>query len=283
MRAILALMVATTLVAKAEPGSPRVVSGAGAITETIYALMAQDLLVAVDRSSVYPPEVSKLPQVGYARQLAAEGILSVHPTLLLVTDDAGPPDVLTQVEATGVKIVRLTNDHTPEAAENRIRAIGGQLGRTTEAGRLVASMHAELDAARARAKEAGSRPRVIFIYARGGGVMNVAGKATAADSMITLAGGTNAVQGYEGYKPLTAEAAALAAPDFILVTSRGLESSGGLDGLLSQPGLSLTPAGKQRRVIVMDDLILLGFGPRLGQAVKQLCDQLHPLPKTMQR
>ncbi len=68
-----------------------------------------------------------------------------------------------------------------------------------------------------------------------------------------------------------------------LVTSRGLESSGGVDGLLSQPGLSLTPAGKEKHVIVMDDLILLGFGPRLGQAVKQLCDELHPAPKTTQR
>jgi iron complex transport system substrate-binding protein len=103
---------------------------------------------------------------------------------------------------------------------------------------------------------------VLFIYARGGGVMNVAGRGTAADSIIALAGGANAVQGYDGYKPLTAEAAAMAAPDFILVTSRGLESSGGVDALLTQPGLSLTPAGKDKQVIVMDDLLLLGCGPR---------------------
>jgi iron complex transport system substrate-binding protein len=89
VRAILGLLFATVLAAAAESSGPRVVSGAGAITETICALGAQDLLVAVDASSVYPPEVSKLPQVGYARQLAAEGILSVHPALLLVTDDAG--------------------------------------------------------------------------------------------------------------------------------------------------------------------------------------------------
>ena len=106
--------------------------------------------------------------------------------------------------------------------------------------------------------------------------MNVAGRRTAADSIIALAGGRNAVEGYEGYKPLTAEAAAGAAPDVILVTSRGLETSGGVDELLKQPGLSLTPAGKARRVIAMDDLLLLGFGPRLGQAAKELCDQLHP-------
>ena len=113
--------------------------------------------------------------------------------------------------------------------------------------------------------------------------MNVAGRGTAADSIISLAGGENAVRDYEGYKPLTAEAAAVAAPDFILVTSRGLESSGGIDALLKQPGLSLTPAGKEKHVIAMDDLLLLGFGPRLGQAVKELCDQLHPGRKTTQR
>jgi len=267
----------------AAEGLPRVVSAAGAITETVYALGSQDRLVAVDTSSIYPTEALELPRVGYARQLAAEGILSVHPTLLLVTDDAGPPNVLAQVEKAGVKIVRLTNGHTPDATEQRIRVIGEQLGKATEANALIAIMHAEVNAARSRAESAGSRPKVLFIYARGGGVMNVAGRGTAADSIISLAGGENAVRDYEGYKPLTAEAAAVAAPDFILVTSRGLESSGGIDALLKQPGLSLTPAGKEKHVIAMDDLLLLGFGPRLGQAVKELCDQLHPGRKTTQR
>jgi iron complex transport system substrate-binding protein len=283
VRGILALLVGASLSAIAQADTSRVVSGAGAITETICALGARDQLVAVDMSSVYPPEVSKLPQVGYLRQLAAEGILSVHPTLLLVTDDAGPPGVLAQIEKAGVRVVRLTNGHTPEAAEERIRAIGDELGKAPEAGLLIASMRKEVNAARVRAESSGPRPKVLFIYARGGGVMNVAGRATAADSIIALAGGTNAIQSYDGYKPLTAEAAAVAAPDFILVTSRGLESSGGVDALLTQPGLSLTPAGKDKQVIVMDDLLLLGFGPRLGQAVRELCDQLHPARKTTQR
>lgn len=272
----MALLVTMTLPAPAAESGLRVVGGAGAITETIYALGAQDRLVAVDMSSVYPSEARKLPQVGYTRQLAAEGILSVQPTLLLINDDAGPPTALSQIEKAGVKIVRLPNDHTPEAAEERIRAIGQELGRTEQARQLIARLHAEIRAVRARAEGAGTHPKVLFIYARGGGVMNVAGRRTAADSIIALAGGRNAVEGYEGYKPLTAEAAAGAAPDVILVTSRGLETSGGVDELLKQPGLSLTPAGKARRVIAMDDLLLLGFGPRLGQAAKDLCDQLHP-------
>jgi iron complex transport system substrate-binding protein len=213
VRVFLALLTAMTLSATAAESGLRVMSGAGAITETIYALGAQDRLVAVDTSSVYPPEALKLPTVGYSRQLAAEGILSVRPTLLLVNDDAGPPAALSQIEKAGVRIVLLPNDHTPEAAEGRIRAIGDELGKADEAAQLIFRLRAEIRAARVRAEGAGTRPKVLFIYARGGGVMNVAGSRTAAASIIALAGGRNAIEGYECYKPLTAEAAAGAAPD----------------------------------------------------------------------
>ncbi len=261
----------------------RIVSAAGAVTETLYALGAQDALVAVDVSSVYPDGAQALPKIGYARQLSAEGILSMKPTVIFVTEDAGPPEVLQQVEGAGVKVVRLSNEHTPEAAAERIRRIGRAVNKAEEADKIAAGL--EADVRRAGALVAGTdiRPKVLFIYARGGGVMNVSGTGTSADAIIALAGGVNAVQGYSNYKPLTAEGAVAAAPDFILVTTRGLESSGGIDGLLKQPGLALTPAGKAGRVIAMDDLYLLGFGPRLGQAAGELCGQLHPAPKTVQK
>lgn len=258
----------------------RIVSTAGAITETVYALGAQEGLVAADVSSVYPVEATKLPSVGYARQLSAEGILSMNPTLVLVTEDAGPPEVVKQVESTGVKVVRLSNKHTPEAAVERILQIGEAVNKKAEAEKLAETLRADLDAAKAVVAAAPGRPKVLFIYARGGGTMNVSGTGTSADAIIELAGGVNAVTGYENYKPLTAEGAVAAAPDVILVTSRGLESAGGVEALLKQPGLALTPAGKAGRVVAMDDLYLLGFGPRLGQATKELCEQLHPAPKT---
>jgi len=260
----------------------RIVSGGGAITETIYALGAQDELVADDISSVYPEAALKLPKIGYARQLSAEGILSMLPSVFLVNDDAGPPEVLRQLESAGVKIVRLSNHHNPEAAIGRIEKIGEAVHRETEAAKLVEKLKADLEKARAEVA-ASSHPKVLFIYARGGGVMNVSGTGTAADAIIALAGGENAVRDYENYRPLTAEGAVAAAPDFILITSRGLESAGGVDGLLSQPGLALTPAGKARRVIAMDDLLLLGFGPRLGQAAMDLNARLHPESQTAKR
>jgi iron complex transport system substrate-binding protein len=276
-------LLSVALLALPAQAAERIVSTAGAVTETIFALGAQDEVVAVDVSSVYPEAATKLPKVGYARQLSAEGILSMNPTQVIVTEDAGPPEVIDQVEKAGVKVVRLSNKHTPEAAVERILQIGEALGRKAEAEKLAATVKTELAEAAALVAATSSKPSVLFIYARGGGTMNVSGTGTSADAIITLAGGKNAVNGYENYKPLTAEGAVAAAPDVILVTSRGLEASGGVEGLLKQPGLALTPAGKAGRVIALDDLYLLGFGPRLGQAVKELCTQLHAAPQSAQR
>jgi iron complex transport system substrate-binding protein len=256
----------------------RIVSTAGSLTETLFALGAGSEVAAVDVSSVYPAEAAALPKVGYARQLSAEGILSLDPTVVFATTDAGPPEVLKHLEAAQVRVVTLDNEHTPEAAARRIREIGAVLGRVDAAGRVVAQLEAELAEAAARVAETADRPRVLFIYARGGGTMNVAGRDTSAEAIIALAGGVNAVDGFSQYKPLTAEAAVEAAPDVLLVTTRGLQASGGVEGLLKQPGLSLTPAGRAGRIVAMDDLLLLGFGPRLGQAARELCQHLHPVP-----
>jgi iron complex transport system substrate-binding protein len=137
-------------------------------------------------------------------------------------------------------------------------------------------MERELEAARALRAEAATTPRVLFVYARGAGTMMVAGTETPAEAMIALAGAANAAEGFAGFKPMTAEAVVAAQPDVILMPERGLESLGGADGLLEQPGVALTPAGKNRRIVTMDDLLLLGFGPRLGEAVQTLTTKLHP-------
>jgi iron complex transport system substrate-binding protein len=254
----------------------RVVSAGGAITETVYALGAEKCLVGADTSSVYPEAAAKLPQVGYMRMLSAEGVLSLKPGVLLTTVEGGPPNVLEQIRGAGVEVLQLSNEHTVAAVEERIRKVAAALKVETKADAVIESMRKDLKAAEEKVKTFSGKPRVLFIYARGGGTVNVSGTKTAADAIIALAGGVNAVTGYEGYKPLTAEAAVAAAPDFILVTSRGLEGAGGIDNFLKQPGLELTPAGKNRRVIAMDDLYLLGFGPRLGQAALELCRLLHP-------
>lgn len=107
--------------------------------------------------------------------------------------------------------------------------------------------------------------------------MQVSGRGTAADAMIRLAGGVPAVDAFEGYRPLTAEGAAAAAPDVILLPRRGLEAAGGIDAVLRLPGLDGSPAARDRRVVAMDDALLLGFGPRLGEALDELARALHPV------
>ncbi len=253
----------------------RIVSIGGAVTETIYALGAGSKIVGTDSSSLFPEAATKLPQVGYSRALATEGILSLNPTLILASQEAGPAPVLSQLRDSGATIVMVPNGSPGvEEAQQKIRLIAEALGLKPAGDQLAEKVAAEAAAVRRPAK----KPRVLFIYARGGATLNVAGTGTAANAAIEAAGGINAVTGYAGYKPLTAEAAVTAAPDIILIPSRGLESAGGLEALLQQPGLAQTPAGKMKRVIAMDDLLLLGFGPRTGEAMAALAKQLNDAP-----
>lgn len=256
----------------------RVVSLGGDITEIIYALGQADKLVAVDTSSVYPEEAAALPKVGYVRQLAAEGVLSLDPSLIIASADAGPPEVLDQLRQSGVAVFIVPGEDSIAGAKTKIAAVAQIFGAEALAEDL--NRQIDLDVAEARlytdAARASSKPRVMFVYARGAGTLSVSGTNTSAHAMIELAGGENAVTGYEGYKPLTAEAAVTAAPDVLLFLSRGLESVGGYAGLAELPGLALTPAYQAGRVLALDDLYLLGFGPRVGQAVKDLTLALYP-------
>ena len=119
-------------------------------------------------------------------------------------------------------------------------------------------------------KKPATPPKVLFIYARGAGTQNVAGTDTAANAMIELAGGVNAVSEYTGYKPMNAEAIITASPDYILFTARGLESIGGVEAAAALNGIAQTPAGMNKKIIAIDDLMLLGFGPRTSQGAIEL-------------
>lgn len=257
----------------------RVITLGGDVTEVVYALKQENKLVAVDTSSVYPPEkVETLPKVGYVRQLAAEGVLSLDPSLIIATGDAGPPEVLTQIRQAGVPLFIVPSEDSIEGAKAKISAVAEVFGIRARADDL--NLQIDLDVAEARlytgAVQASARPKVMFIYARGAGTLSVSGTDTSAHAMIELAGAENAVTEYEGYKPLTAEAAVTAAPDVLLFLSRGLESVGGDTGLADLPGVALTPAYENGRIVALDDLYLLGFGPRVGQAVKDLTLAFYP-------
>jgi iron complex transport system substrate-binding protein len=252
----------------------RIVAIGGAVTEIVYALGAGDRVVAVDTSSVFPEAVAKQPKVGYQRTLAAEGILALDPDLVVASAEAGPPTTLAQLREAGVRVELMAPAENVDAAADRIRAVGSAIGERAAATDLADRIERAASASVERAAAAPSQRRVLFLYARGGGTTMVSGNATAAAAMIALAGGQNAVTGWDGFRPLSAEAALAAAPDVILVPSRGLDALGGVDGVVALPGLAETPAGKARRVAAIDDLLLLGFGPRLPEGIDALAKAL---------
>ena len=248
----------------------RVVSIGGALTEIVYALEAQEVLVGNDTTSYYPPAAEHLPKVGYQRALSAEGIVSLSPDLVMLTEEAGPPAVLAQLQAANIPVLQLRAGRSLTDVRDAIRVIARALKKDRAGSALIDAIDrqtAELAEVTARHP---TDKRVLFILQHGGGAPMAGGRETAADSIIRLSGAQNAVTEYTGYKPLTPEAAAALQPDVILTTARGLAQAGGKDALLAAPGLSLTPAARTGSLIVMDALLLLGFGPRTVQAAATL-------------
>ena len=246
----------------------RVVSIGGGMTEIVYALGAEGLLVGSDTTSYYPPAAEKLPKVGYHRALSAEGILSLRPDLVLMTDEAGPSTVLEQLRAAGLRLLTQPAARSVAGVMDNIRAVGQALNRTEQADDLMAQITAEQGTL--SKKTAGPRQKVMFVLQHGAGAPQVAGTKTAADSMIRLSGADNVVQGYSGYTPLTPEAAIALQPDIILVTTQSIKQAGGREAMLKTPALALTPAAQQGKLVVIDALLMIGFGPRTVQAALQL-------------
>lgn len=253
----------------------RIVSIGGGVTEIIYALGAHSELVGVDTTSLFPEAATKLPSVGYARTLSSEGILALAPNHVLATEDAGPPAVLRQINAAGVPVTVLPANDQFEGVLERITRIGVLIDRPAQASQLVEKMKADWQKVRepilARKTP---MPRVLFVLSHSPGQIMVGGKGSSAEAMMHYVGARNAVQGFDGFKPLTPEAVIAAQPDVVLFTDQGLAVVGGIDGVLKLPGIAQTPAGQKRRVASLEAMFMLGFGPRLPQAVAALDNAL---------
>ncbi len=254
----------------------RIVSIGPAVTEILFELGVDNQVIAVDESSSYPEETQTKQKVSYTRNLSAEGILSTSPSLILASAASGPKTAIQQIRTTGVPMLLITSDETVEGAFQRVRELGFVVGREEAADEIIQQMMDDLNVAGQVRETLKQKPKVLFIYARGQNNMMVAGKYTSAKTIIELAGGENAFTEFEGYKPLTAEAVVKANPDVILMMNSGIRSVGGKDGVLESPGIELTNAAKQNRIYSMDGSYLLGFGPRLGSAVIDLMQILHP-------
>lgn len=248
----------------------------GSVTEIVAALGEEDRLVGRDTTSTVPEAVRALPDLGYVRALSPEGVLSVRPDLILAEEGAGPLATVELLQSGGVPFVTVPDAFNAEGVAERIRIVGKALGAQDRAEALAARVTEGLAQVAAEARDR-PHPRVLFVLAADGGRILASGTGTAADAMIRLAGGVNAVDAFEGYKPLTSEALAGAAPEVILMMNRGAgdpesepDDDKAIAGLLANPAVAATPAGRERRMVRMDGLYLLGFGPRTADAARDL-------------
>lgn len=274
-----ALVVSASAVAasgEANPSAQRIVSIGGTITEVLYALGAQDRIVAVDSTSTYPAETRAKPDIGYMRALSAEGILAQEPDLILAEEGAGPPPVIEILEASKIPMVTVPTPPEGSAIGRKIRDIGAAVGLVEEAEALAGKTEAELSAlAGDVAKIAGPRKRVLFVLSLANGRVMAGGADTEAAAIIEMAGGINAAPGISGYKPMADEAVIAARPDVVLVMTRGNHELTAND-VFALPALQATPAAQTKALVSLDGLLLLGFGPRTPEAAREVMERLYP-------
>lgn len=248
----------------------RIITLSGAITETVDALGLGNQIVAVDVTSIYPAYAAKLPRVSQNRVLSAEGIISFSPDLVIAPEGDISKAIAYQLKSAGIQVLSIKQEFSPNGSIKFIRAVAAGVGQSPKGEVLIKQLSANLQQSLAEVSKNPKHPKVLFVYARGTGVMMVAGKNTNMDAIISLAGGKNAAQGFSNYKPYTTEALVNANPDLILMFDFGYKSLGGISSILKMPGVSLTNAGKNKRIVQMDGELLTGFTVRLPQAIKEL-------------
>jgi heme transport system substrate-binding protein len=260
----------------AQERATRIIAIGNSVTEIVYELGQDRRLAGRDRTSTYPVEATALPDIGYMRALSPEGVLSVDPDMILSVEGAGPPEAISVLEKANVTYVQIPEVFTRDGIVTKIRMVGEALNETEAADALARRVGSEIDAAEAAAIDAtqGAPKRVMFVLSTQGGRIMASGTDTAADGIIRMSGGINAVTGFSGYKPITPEAVARAAPDVILMMDRGGDHGVATADLFSIPAMMLTPAARNKNVVRMDGAHLLGFGPRTASAITQLSDAL---------
>ena len=258
----------------------RIVALNGDVNEILYALGLGDNIVANDITGYFPEASRKKPKIGYQRTLSAEGILSLKPTLVIGNEDAGPKSTLAQLRSAGVTVVIIPAGDTVFDAPRKIRLVGDAVGLRTAADALADHTYAEIKRVQKKWLATTRRwePTAVFLYLRGPKTMLLGGSGTRASAMLEAAGVTDGAAfnaAVAGYVPITSEALVAAKPEVIVVLSDGMKSVGGIEGVLKIPGVALTPAGRDKRILEFDDLELLEIGPRTPAVLDRLIAALY--------
>ncbi|MFE2192836.1 hemin ABC transporter substrate-binding protein [Streptomyces olivaceus] len=258
-------------------GADRVVPLSGSLSEIVFTLGLGDRVVARDVTATFE-QAAKLPVVTRGHDVSAESVLSLRPDLVLAETTSGPEEAVDQIRAAGVPVLFVEAAKGLDDVGPRIRAVADALGVPAAGKELTRRSEQRIGAARKEVPH-GDRPRVAFLYLRGSAsVYLIGGEDSGAGSLIEAAGAVDAgaASGLDkDFTAITSEALVKAAPDAILVMSKGLESVGGLDGLVKIPGVAQTPAGMDRRVVSVEDGVLLNYGPRTDQVLKSVVAQLY--------
>lgn len=287
--AMLAATLALTLAALAAPApwahsaedmagvakGKRIVAIGGSVTEIVFALGEEGRLAGRDSTSVYPEAALSLPDVGYMRAISPEGVLGINPDAIVTLEGSGPPEAIEVLKKASIPFAFVPETFDEAGILEKIRVVGAALGVDDKASKLSAEVKADIDAALAVTSGVAARKRVLFILSMQGGKALASGTGTAADGIITMAGGVNVISEFPGYKPLTDEAIISAKPDLILMMDRGGDHSAANADMKAHPALSQTPAVQADAIVRMDGAYLLGFGPRTASAVRDLAKALY--------
>ncbi|KPQ06497.1 MAG: ABC-type heme uptake system substrate-binding component HmuT [Rhodobacteraceae bacterium HLUCCA12] len=253
----------------------RVVVVGGALAEIVHALGHADRLVGRDTTATHPAAIAALPDVGYMRALSPEGLLRLEPDLILADAGAGPPQTIELMERAEVPFVQVDQAYTEDGVLGRIDAVAEVFDDAEGGAALAADVEARFADLAAARDRIDAPIRAMFILSAEGGRIMASGTDTAASGILALAGLENAVTGFEGYQLLTDEAVAAAAPEAIVMMDRDGDHAMSDDQIAAHPALGITPAGQAGRVVRMDGMFLLGFGPRTPDAARALMDALY--------
>jgi len=250
----------------------RVVVLANGVAEIIQSLNAQSVIVGRDISST-EDSLSDIPIVTSGHQVLPEKVIALKPDLVLIDASTGPKSAIEAIRSAGIKVIQTPESWSLADLPIKVRAVGDAIGAQDQAEDLVQQLNQSL-----RVSTVKNSPRVAFLYLRGtSSVYLIGGAGSGADSMLDAIGAIDVgAQSLDRpFNTLTAESLAELNPDVILVMSKGLESVGGVQGLLKLPGVGQTKAGKNSAVIDVDDSLLLSFGPRTPSLVEALVKALN--------
>ena len=273
--AFLAAMSLPTWACEPAADASRIAVAGGSLTEIVYLLGAQDRILAVDTTSNYPQAATEHPSVGYVRNLSAEGLLSLSPSLILGENDMGPPAVLDQLALAGVATVRVAEQHDALGILQKIACVGEVLHMGDQADTRIRELRAVANRLAAYEDVGQGSPRVAMLLSLRDGAPVVAGDNTSGGGFLRMAGARNVFGSIDGWKPVSTEAFAAANPEVIVIPERRAGALGGIAAVAAHPSLRLTDAARNNGIVVMDGMAMLGFGPRTLEVALDFAMRLH--------